>query len=259
MIDLHSHVLPGLDDGAQDWAMALEMMVMAEEAGTEILVATPHTHDMWHGGEPCSELIPTLAHEATLRARRAGLSLQVLPGQECYIDDALPQQLNEGKWLTLGNSKTVLLELGWSHWPPFIDKLVFDLQLAGYRILLAHPERYRSVLDDPNLIVGLVEKGVLTQVTSASILGRFGESAQETARALLEHNLAHVLSSDAHTTRGRNPKLSTAREQVADWFGEEFARKLVLDTPRALLNDEPITLPEPRSIVRARKKVFGIF
>lgn len=258
MIDLHSHILPDLDDGAPDWETSLDMMIQAAESGTEILVATPHTHDMWRPAEPPSELIPVLVHEANLRARRAGLSLQILPGQECYIDDGLSQQLQEGKWLTLGNSKTVLLELGWSHWPPFIEQLVFDLQLAGYRVLLAHPERYRSVVADPNLLVPLVEKGVLTQVTSASILGRFGESALTTARLLLENDLAHVMSSDAHTVRGRNTKLDKARAQVADWFGEEVAHKLVLDTPRALLHDKPIELPAPRTIV-PRKKVFGLF
>lgn len=259
MIDLHSHILPDVDDGAPDWEVALDMMVQADESGTEILVATPHTHNMWRPAEPPSNLIPTLVHEANLRARRAGLSLQVLPGQECYLDDGLPQQLQEGRWLTLGNSKTVLLELGWSQWPPFIEQLVFDLQLAGYRVLLAHPERYRAVVENPNLLVSLVEKGVLTQVTSASILGRFGESALSTARQLIEHDLAHVMSSDAHTTRGRNTKLDKARAQVADWFGEETARKLVLDTPRALLHDEAIALPPPRTIAPLRKKVLGIF
>ncbi|MDQ4075839.1 MAG: hypothetical protein M3220_06270 [Chloroflexota bacterium] len=261
MIDLHCHILPDVDDGAPDWEGTLAMMAQAAEAGTRIMVATPHSHDFWRGEMPCRETIVQLAGEAQERAVQVGLELQVLPGQECLIHPNLVEELEQGKWLTLAGSKTLLLELPFSLWPPATESLVFDLQQAGYTILLAHPERYSDVAKNPNLVFDLVEKGVYTQVTRTSIMGAFGNRPREVARLLLEHGLAHVLASDAHTTRGRNPRLADAYSQVREWIGETAARRLVVDTPRALLRDEPIEASEPRRIEETRKKrtLFGWF
>jgi protein-tyrosine phosphatase len=259
LIDLHSHILPGLDDGAADWDTTLAMLAQADEAGTETIVATPHSHEMWGLPGPCGEVVPQLVEKANALAAGAGLKLRVLPGQECLIDSALVNDLQLGTWLTLGNSRTVLLELPFTLWPPFTDTLIFELQLAGYVVLLAHPERYRAVIEDPNLLLGLVEKGVLAQVTSTSILGRFGERPRETARLLLENNLAHVIASDAHTTRGRHPRLDKARDLAAEWVGAEAANLLVTGTPAALLAGSAPDLPEPRPVPTPRKKFLGIF
>ncbi len=260
MIDLHCHILPDVDDGPADWDSALAMMGLAAEAGTKIIVATPHSHDHWRGESPCADQIVQLADEAQARARDAGLELQILPGQECMIDPDLPRDLQAGKWLTLAGSKTVLLELPFSMWPPATDDLIFELQLAGYTVLLAHPERYSAVAENPNLIFDLVEKGVYIQVTSTAIMGRFGERPHEVARLLLGHGLAHVIASDAHTTRGRNPRLDEAVAQAAEWIGKSEARRLVVDTPRALMLNEPVNAPPPRRVETVRKRrFFGMF
>jgi protein-tyrosine phosphatase len=259
LIDLHCHILPGLDDGAADWDTTLVMLAQAEEAGTETIVATPHSHEMWGMPGPCGEVIPQLVEKANALAAGAGLTLTVVPGQECLIDPALVNDLQLGTWLTLGKSNTVLLELPFTMWPPFTETLIFELQIAGYTVLLAHPERYRAVIEEPNLLLALVEKGVLTQVTSTSILGRFGERSRETARLLLENNLAHVIASDAHTTRGRHARLDKARDVAAGWIGAEAANRLVLDTPAALLAGAVPDLPEPHPVPAPRKKFLGIF
>ncbi|MGH2541651.1 MAG: CpsB/CapC family capsule biosynthesis tyrosine phosphatase, partial [Ardenticatenaceae bacterium] len=137
---------------------------------------------------------------------------------------------------------------------PPTEAVIFHLQRAGYTILLAHPERYRAVANSPNLIFALVEKGVYMQVTSASILGRFGAKPRETARLLLEHNLAHVLASDAHDARGRHPRLLEAYGQVSAWIGERAARRLVVDIPRSLLHDEAPEVADPCWIESAHKR-----
>jgi len=126
MIDLHSHILPAIDDGAQDWQTSLAMMAIAEQAGTKIIVATPHSHDFWRPKAAPSELIPQLVKEANQRAQQAGLQIAVLPGQECMIAHDLVPDLKAGKWLTLGMSRTVLLELPFMMWPNFVDSIVFD-------------------------------------------------------------------------------------------------------------------------------------
>lgn len=260
MIDLHSHILPGVDDGPEDWDGALAMMALAEQAGTEILVATPHSHDFWRASEPAYLLVPRLVAEANVRARAAGLALEILIGQECHIGSDLVQELDEALWFTLGGSRTVLMELPFNMWPPFTDRLIFDLQMAGYTVLLAHPERYHAVNEDPDRLLPLVERGVFLQVTSSSIMGRFGERPKRTARQLVEAGLAHVLASDAHTTRGRPPTLDEAAREIAGWTDEETVERLTVTVPRALLDDRQPDVPEPRPVQPLkRRKRFGLF
>lgn len=256
MIDLHCHVLPGVDDGPADWDAALDMMRMADRAGTTMLVATPHSHDFWRAEEAASLMIPRLVQEANQRARQAGLKVRVLPGQECQVKPELLVDLRAGDCLTLGDSRTVLMELPFTLWPPFTETVIFELQVAGYTVLLAHPERYRDVQKDPNLLVPLVERGVYMQVTTTSILGHFGDRVQETARLMVEHNLAHVLASDAHSTRTRTPTLDAARDVLIGWVGKEATHRLCVETPYALLLDEPPPLPAPERVEPKRKR-FG--
>jgi protein-tyrosine phosphatase len=259
MIDLHCHILPGVDDGPQDWPASLEMMTMAASAGTTVMVATPHSHDGWRGGAAHRE-IRLLSREAERRARQAGLALEILPGNELYIQPGLPAQLRAGSWLTLGRSCTVLLELPFSIWPRVTEALIFELQVEGYTVLLAHPERYHAVIDNPNLLLNLVERGVYIQVTTTSITGLFGAKVRETARLLVEHDLCHVLASDSHTAGRRHPRLDEAHAILCEWIGEEAANRLVWANPRALLNDEPPDVPAPRPVERtSQKKLFGLF
>lgn len=262
MIDLHSHILPAIDDGAQDWQTSLAMMAIAEEAGTKIIVATPHSHDFWRPKATPGDLMPQLVKEANQRAQQAGLQIAVLPGQECHIAHDLVSDLKAGKWLTLGMSRTVLLELPFMMWPHMVDSIVFDLQIAGYIVLLAHVERYQAVQKDPNLLLPLIERGVYTQINTSSILGHFGPGGEKTAQQLLEHNLTHVIASDAHTTRGRCPGLQKARDKAATWIGDAAAQQMCLDTPQALLRGEAPSVPTARQVdppKKQRKRFFGWF
>lgn len=260
MFDLHSHILPGVDDGPDEWEDALDMLQMAAAGGTHTIVATPHSHDYWHGPLPAADVIHALVAEANQRVRAVGLPLEILPGQECRLEPELPTELELGTWLTLGGSRTVLLELPFVMWPPATEALIWELQLAGFIVLLAHPERYKAVHDDPNRLLELVEQGLYTQVTSTSIMGRFGKPAQDTARLLLEHDMAHVIASDAHTTGGRHTNMREAVELAGKWIGLEAAQRLVTEFPAALLADEELDAPEPRPIEPpTRKKLFGLF
>lgn len=254
MVDLHSHILPAVDDGAQDWDTSLTMMAMAEQAGTKMIVATPHSHDFWRPKAAPRDLIPQLVKEANQRAQQAGLQIEVFPGQECIIDHNLVADLKAGALLTLGMSRTVLLELPFVMWPTYFESIVFDLQVAGYTVLLAHPARYKAVQDDPNLLLPFVERGVYMQINTTSIEGRFGLKTEETAQKLLEHNLAHVIASDAHTTRGRPPKLQKARDKAAAWIGEAAANQMCNETPLALLRGETPPMPEPRQIELSKRR-----
>lgn len=260
MFDLHSHILPDVDDGPETWDDALEMLAVAEAHGTHTIVATPHSHGAWRRPEAANELIPALVAETQQRARAAGLSLRVLAGQECYIDADLVRDLDAGRLLTLGASRTVLLEFPFTQWPAHTEQLIYELQVAGYTVLLAHPERYTAVQKDPNLVLPLVERNVYLQVTSVAITGELGPASQRCARVLVEHGLCHVLASDAHHVRRRAPVLDAALTAVSRWIGEEAARQMVHETPRALLEGRsPRPLLEPQRVQSSRRGVRRLF
>lgn len=259
MIDLHSHILPGVDDGPGDWNGTLGMLRMAEEAGTTTIVATPHSHDYWRALQPPEILIPKLVAEANQRAADAGLTIKVLTGQECQALPGLVQDLDKMTCQTLAHSRTVLMELPFMMWPAHTESLVFDLQLAGYTILLAHPERYKALQDDLSKLAPLIERGVYAQITTTSVMGRNGSKAQEVARQMVELNWAHVLASDAHSSGGRNPRLDEAEAELARWTDDATARRMSFDTPLALINDQLPEVPEALTYEPRRKKILGIF
>lgn len=259
MIDLHSHILPGVDDGPGDWAGTLGMLRIAEEGGTTTIVATPHSHDYWRAAQPPEILIPRLVAEANERAADAGLTIKVLVGQECQALPGLVQDLDRMTCQTLAHSRTVLMELPFMMWPPHTESLVFNLQLAGYTVLLAHPERYKAVQEDPARLAPLIERGVYTQITTTSVMGRNGPKAQELTRHLVDLNWAHVLASDAHSTGGRNPRLDEAKAELAQWTDEATAHRMAFDTPLALLNDQLPEVPDALPYEPKRKKILGLF
>jgi protein-tyrosine phosphatase len=232
---------------------------MAERAGTTVIAATPHSHDFWRAAQLAHVYIPELVEELNARAASAGLTIKVLTGQECQAYPDLLEDLEAGNLMTLGHSRTVLVELPFMTWPAHTESLIFELQLAGYTLLLAHPERYRAVQEDLGRLAPLVERGVLMQVTTTSIMGRNGRKVQEIAHEMVMLNWAHVLASDAHSTGGRNPRLDEAAAEIARWTDEATARRLSFDTPLALINDQVPEVPEPLPFEPKRKKIFGLF
>ncbi len=245
MIDLHTHILPGMDDGLKTEDEAVEFARMAAADGIETLVATPHCKDgFFENHRP-----EVLAAVDRLRSRlsEAGVGLTLLPGGEVYLAPDLVERVKDGRAPTLAdNGKTVLLELSLAQYPVDLQNLVFGLRLAGLVVLFAHPERIRYFQEDVRRWEEMVRLGAFGQITTGSVLGTFGEDAQDFTEVLLRRGLAHVLASDAHGLRGRPPVLSRALEAVTAIVGEDEARRMVSDRPRALLEGrEPETQPAP--------------
>ena len=245
MIDLHTHILPGLDDGVKDEDEAVEFARAAFADGVRTLVATPHSKDGFFENGRAEVLAAVERLQGKLR--EAGIGLTLLPGAEVYIAPDLVERVKDGRALTLGdNGKTLLLELSLSQYPMELQNLVFSLRLAGLVVLFAHPERIRYFQEDVRRWEEMVRLGAYGQITTGSVLGTFGEDAQEFSELLLRRGLAHVLASDAHNLRGRPPILSRAVEAVAAIVGAEEARKMVSDRPRALLDGRD---PEPPPVL----------
>ncbi len=241
MIDLHTHILPGRDDGIETEEDAIEFARLAFADGVRTLVATPHSKDGFFDNGRAE--VRAAVEQLAAKLREAGIGLQLLPGAEVHIAPDLVERVRDGRAVTLGdNGKTLLLELSLSQYPINLENQVFGLRLAGLVVLFAHPERIRYFQEDVKRWEEMVRLGAYGQITTGSVLGTFGEEAQEFSELLLRHGLVHVLASDAHNVRGRSPVLSRAVEAVAAIVGQEEARRFVSERPRALLEGRD---PEP--------------
>jgi protein-tyrosine phosphatase len=228
-VDLHTHVLPAVDDGARDAAEALAMLRIAVADGTGVIVATPH-------GRACDRACVERAVEQLRElARSAELPVRLLGGSEQRLTLDLPDRLRAGEVATLAGSSWVLVELALeSAWPPWFEQAIYALQLAGGWPILAHAERYPAVQRAPPLLVDATRAGVLIQINAGSLLGEAGRRAQRAAEQLLRLRLAHVIASDAHAADHRPPRLAAAFERVTQLCGAEYAAEIAANAARVV-------------------------
>ncbi len=240
-VDLHCHLLPGIDDGAPDWETTLSMARVAAADGIRTIVATPH----WPlDGETSGPLVRELAAEAQARLRAEEVPLRVLPGHELQIVWELEESLASGEALPLGDSRFVLLETPYFELPSYLRDLIFRLQGQSYRPILAHPERNPTVQKDPARLQPLVEAGCLLQVNGGSLLGEFGSLPRRTARALMRRGWVQILASDAHSDADRPPRLARAARAAARSVGHAAAQAMIGAAPFAVIQDNlPPALP----------------
>lgn len=248
MIDLHTHILPAVDDGAADLQTAVAMGRYAEEHGIEVICATPHFYGSvtWAG-------VQQRVEDLRRHFAQEGLKVELVPGAELLMDSSLLQLQREEVPTYGGQGKFCLIELPMSQVPVYTDQVFFALQTMGITPIVAHPERYRAVGDDPNTVLSWLEHGCLIQVNTGSILGRFGAGAAETARILLTHDMAHFVASDAHSLHRRPPDLPAAHEVLVEMVGAERAKELVEDNPRAVLGGGFAPRRAPRAYTRKRR------
>ncbi len=249
MIDLHSHILPNVDDGARSLADALEMARVALNDGITVMAATPHGRSVFRNPYSTA-LVHERAAELCAALAEHDMPLEIVPGTELFCDTDLPERLNAGELLTYGNSRAVLVEFTNNTPFPTVDQMVLALQQADYRVVIAHPERLHVVQKDPNLLIPLIERGALMQLTAGTLTGKQGPMMRRIAEMLLMHGLIQVISTDAHGPHiERMPYLADARDRAAELLDDAAAAlALVRDTPAALLNDAPLSPPTPRTV-----------
>jgi protein-tyrosine phosphatase len=235
MIDLHAHILPGLDDGPGSMDAAVEMARTAIAAGTRAMATTSHVNRAF-ALQPAD--LEAAREALTARLADEGVALELMAGGEVspgrlpsLDDDAL-------RAFALGGGPYVLLECPFSPVDSRMEGMVDDLRARGFGVLLAHPERSPAFQKDPSRLARLVESGALAQVTTGSFAGLFGETARRAGTAMLRHGLVHVLASDAHDPVHRGPDLRA----TADALDEDQRRWMADAAPRAILAGEP--LPE---------------
>lgn len=258
MIDLHSHILPGLDDGAKNLRESLMMARMAEKEGIEKMVATPH---LFRGGNIHEDLgiIQRKRDELSQALNENSVSVEILTGAEVHISHNLIHQIRlNRRHLTLNKSSYMFVEFPSDHVFPGVKNLLFELMSEGIIPIIAHPERNSVFANTPSLLYDLIQMGAFSQANSGSFSGLYGKKAEEAVFRFLELNLIHFIASDCHNTRSIVPWLREAVSKTEAIIGKDEARALVDDNPQAVLNDEEIPyLAEPIS-PKEKEKSFKL-
>ena len=239
MIDIHSHVLPAVDDGAKTIAEAIRMCRMAARDGCETLVCTPHQrNDTWPNDR--IRVLRSLLEEVR---SQVGDTPRLLLGGEIRVDSDLVEDMKDisaAGILSLADSRYLLIEFDRSLTGPDPVVVVDDLTTAGWRPILAHPEFLPQFNRSIDLVEELVSLGALVQVTAMSVTGEFGGEPQASVFDLFEAGLVHFVASDAHGARWRPPGLSKARKVVKKHWGLQTADRVTQANPLAVLRDLPI-------------------
>lgn len=235
MIDIHSHIIPGVDDGADSWEEAVAMCRLAWEDGIQVIAATPHALNGLYlsDGNFVAEQIAILKE----RIKKENIELEIFQGAEVYSSPDLPFILAEEPALTFNSrGRYFLLEFPHSVIPPHSEELIFQLGLRNLIPIIVHPERNLHVQGNISLLENLLRRGAFCQVTAMSFTGGFGPRARECAYQLLKRGLVHAVASDAHNQTGRPPILSKARQLIAECVGAEKAQELFELFPQKILN-----------------------
>ena len=245
MIDIHAHILPGLDDGARDMETALAMAEMAGESGVRTIVATPHCNLPGNRPNFRDETLQRTFSAVCRAVHSANIPVEILPGMEIFGTPEVPELLRTGKLIPLAGSRYPLIEFPFGNYGQQATEILTEVTALGFRPIVAHPERYHYVQQSPALLNRWVALGCLLQVNKGSLLGRFGPAEEAMALELLDRGFVSFLASDAHSPIVRTPWMADVRDLVADEYSEALARQLLEDNPRTLLEGRDVETAEP--------------
>ena len=243
MIDLHSHFLPGIDDGAKDMDMTLDMLRQAENIGFKALVATPHINE--YTTPDIILQITQIFEQVVSEKNSAGINLELALSGEIQFDANLLNWV-QYDFLKIGKKKKyIIFELPIQGLPINIEDIIFQLGLKGVIPVLAHPERNTYIQRHPERLNKWIELGCVMQMNAGSLTGNFGSAIKQLSWQMLEKQKIHLVSSDAHNTGRRSYQLHiTAYQQVINRLDEDYAISLFKTNPQKMWNGENISLPE---------------
>lgn len=249
MIDLHCHILPGVDDGARTLEDSIEMAKLAVEEGITHILATPHhqKRNWMNEKDKVIKIVNNLQSELNNR----DIDLTIFPGQEISIYGELISDLEKGKLLSTDESgQYFLIEFPTSAIPSYSERLFYELQLLGKTPIIVHPERNHQILENPNRLKDFVDKGALAQLTAASFTGRFGKKIEKLSKQMIEANTVHFIASDAHNTVNRYFHMKEVYEAIAKEYGGD-KRNTFHQTTKDLINGNPVITPETHQIKKS--------
>src|SRR3989442_1245450 len=225
MIDIHLHILPGVDDGPETLQEALALAKVLVEEGIHSAVATPHYNDQFPQRNAAE--IRGRVHDLQQTLDQQEIPLRLFAGHEVLIKPGLIEDIQTGRLSTLNGSRYLLLELWNQSQLPEVERVIFELRAFGITPVLAHPERYSIFQKEPKRLTSLLRQGVLAQITASSLVGMQGRTAQRTAQTLLKQGQVHCIASDAHGLHKRPPAIVQSLRQVVQIVGQEKMRQLI--------------------------------
>ena len=236
MIDTHLHILPGVDDGPETIQESLALAQVLVQEGIHTAIVTPHYNDEFpqHSAAEIRERV----HDMQQALDRQGIPLRLFAGHEALIKPGLVGDIQSGRLATLNGSRYLLLELWNSTWLPETERVIFELQLYGVVPIIAHPERYRAIQQDPARLASLLRQGVMTQLTASSLVGTQGNTARRAAETLLKKGLIHCIASDAHGLHTRPPGVLRGLQCAERLLGQSSVYQMIETRPSAIINND---------------------
>ena len=231
MIDIHIHILPGVDDGAQDYDDSIEMAEMALNSGITTIVATPHANQMGRYENYYTTEFSRRFYRLEDMLQSSRIALTVLEGQEIMASDDISDKIKDGKLIGLNHTQYYLIEFPFDARPEWISDRLIDVLSTGNTPVIAHVERYYCVQYDPSYVYDWIELGCITQMNKGSISGKFGKMIQQVCIPLLDYELIHCIASDAHSSVQRTPWLKDVQKFLVENFDQEYAYRMLEGNP----------------------------
>ena len=257
MIDVHSHILPNIDDGSRSIEETFNLIKEAKEAGFEGIVCTSHyMENYYETNRPEREVWINAIHE---NLENKNIDMNLYLGNEIYMSDNIIELLEDGKATTMNDTSYVLFELPMNAEPMNLYDMVYEMQQYKIVPILAHPERDSFVQTDPELIYDLIDKGVLMQANYGSIIGQYGKKAQMIVQKFLENNMIHMLGTDVHRQNTIYPKIPEIILELKSLIGEEKVKELTTINPELVINNKRIDIRKPYKVELTLKEKISMY
>ncbi|WP_254904817.1 tyrosine-protein phosphatase [Clostridium tyrobutyricum] len=250
---MHVHLLPGIDDGSKSMDETGQMLRMIEQDGIHNVIATPHFYRGHY--ENYREDVEKLVHSVNEFADESGINVKLFSGQEVFLDEHTVDEYECGHIAPMDKTNYMLVELPMIKMPENAMDIVYELKIRGIKPIMAHPERYKYIIENPEKINLFVDEGCLLQLNAGSICGKFGSDVKKTAHTLVKNGMCNFIGSDAHSSTRRRPGLSEAFEIIKN-IDEEMAEILEQNSEK-LLENENINLCQER--IKIKKGFFSFF
>lgn len=253
MIDIHSHIIPGIDDGSKNIEMTLEMLKNAERDGTKEIVATPHY--LLEYGELTIEEVKVFVEEINTIIKSEGINLKVYSGQEIYYTENIIEYYMDGKIGTINDSRYMLIEFPIHKLSKNISNVLYELQIRGIIPIIAHPERYKAIIDKPSRINRFINEGYLFQMNAGSLEGKFGANVKKTAEIFLANKIYNFIGSDAHNIKNRTTGLSNATAILNKNKKMKDMEKIFEESSKKMLDNEQVNFFGTK--IKEKKSIFS--
>ncbi len=244
MIDIHSHILPGVDDGSKSIDMSLSMIYQAYQSGVRHIVATPHFFPGLYDNYVTEELVDKF-HELEKRVRNERIPIEVLKGMEILGTDTLYELLKNGNVWTINEQKYFLVEFNFDVNPEDCSRILAEASEDGFFPVIAHPERYYYVQRDPSIVYKWFKEGYGIQVNKGSLLGFFGKNVYSIANSLLRHRVVSCVASDAHDLKERSTSMKKLSEFLKENYGSNYTKLLTDENPRRIVSGNSLVGYDP--------------